>query len=162
MPTSKICPAVPSGVFAVRRRLNSTLCLVFSLLWLSAGWRAALAAPCTVTISPGASINSTLSAAGPGSVVCLSDGNYGQSVKFPLSGTANAWITLTAVNALGATVKSVDINNQNYIEVDYLHVTGGSDLGISTQGGHHTRVIGNLVENMPGGGINLNSGDYRV
>src|SRR5579871_1228655 len=122
----------------------------------------ALAAVCSVTISPGASINSTLSAVGAGAVVCLNDGNYGQGVKFPKSGTAAAWITLTAVHPNAATVNSVDINNQSYIEVDNLHVTGGTDLGISAQGGHHTRVIGNLVENMPGGGINLNSGDYRT
>jgi hypothetical protein len=95
-------------------------------------------------------------------VVCLADGSYGQSVRFPASGTSAAWITLTALNPLGATVTSVNINNQNYIEVDNLHVTGGSDLGIYTEGGHHTRVAGNLVENMPGGGINLNLGDYRT
>lgn len=101
-------------------------------------------------------------AAVPGDVVCLAAGNYNQNVKFPKCGTASAWITLAALNPWAATVLSVNISNHSYIEVDGLHVTGGSHVGISANGGHHTRVMGNLVENMPGGGINLNLGDYRT
>jgi hypothetical protein len=119
-------------------------------------------AGCTITIAPGNSIGTVLSWAPPGSVVCLEDGTYSERVTFGRSGTSSAWIVLRAMHKQAATVLSVNIANRNYIEIDNLHVTGGTGCGICSNGGHHTHVIGNLVENMPGGGINLNLGDYRT
>ncbi|HUY38440.1 MAG TPA: NosD domain-containing protein [Candidatus Binataceae bacterium] len=122
---------------------------------------------CTVVVRAGAPIDRALSAAAPGTSVCLEDGFY-TPVRFTRSGAPGAWITLRAVNpgkalivAVGNSAQAVNLNAQSYIEVRDLVVDGGSFGIVSSGFAHHTRVIGNEVKFTAASGIQLNDGDYR-
>lgn len=122
---------------------------------------------CTVVLRAGAPINAALSAAAPGTSICLDDGFYAPAL-FTRSGAPGAWITLRALNpgkaiiaAVGKSAQVVNLNAQSYVEVRDLVVDGGSFGIVSSGFAHHTRVIGNEVKFTAASGIQLNDGDYR-
>jgi serralysin len=122
---------------------------------------------CSVVLHSGAPIDRVLSAAAPGTSVCLDDGFYSPA-RFTRSGAPGAWITLRAVNpgkaiivAIGKSAQAINLNAQSYVEVRDLVVDGGSFGIVSSGFAHHTRVIGNEVKFTAASGIQLNDGDYR-
>lgn len=85
-------------------------------------------AACTTTLSEGANIASAVSAAAPGSVVCLNDGNYGTQ-NFGNIGKSN-YVTVRAVNQQGATVY-LNVGQSSYLKFDGLIIPGGLINGCS-------------------------------
>jgi parallel beta-helix repeat protein len=119
-------------------------------------------------------IQRAVSAAKPGDVICVDNGVYHESVSFPKSGDANAWITLRSLNRVdvhkgpplvkitpkaGAT--AIALRGQSYIQIEGFEISGGL-WGIVSSGklGHHLVITNNLVHDTEASGIQLNNGDY--
>jgi hypothetical protein len=121
-------------------------------------------------------IGKGVSVAKPGDVICVDDGEYPESISFPRSGTADAWITLRARNMVdvyqarplvkiaprsGGT--AVGLRGQSYLRVEGFEISGGLwGINSSGKGEHHTVITNNLVHDVEASGIQLNDGDYRT
>jgi hypothetical protein len=117
--------------------------------------------------SPFQTIRKAASITQPGDTVNVTDGTYRESVILGRSGTSNAYITFKSVNAHGAKVfgpnEAFNVTNQSYITIQGFETTSGSGYAcIVGDGGSHTNVMGNLVHDCGGSGIQLNHGDYRI
>ncbi|HUY27444.1 MAG TPA: right-handed parallel beta-helix repeat-containing protein [Candidatus Binataceae bacterium] len=123
---------------------------------------------CSVVIPSGGRVQDALSAAAPGTSICLEDGVY-SPVRFTRSGTPGAWITLRAVHpgkaeivALRQSADAVNLNGQSYLEIRDLVIDGGAFGIVSSGFAHHTRVAGCEIKFTAASGIQLNDGDYRI
>lgn len=126
---------------------------------------------CTATVGPVGATYTTISkaaaAAKPGSVICVTDGNYTDYVYLAVSGTPSAWIKFVSVNPLGAKITAsgwaaFDANSQKYIEFNGFDITNPTTgRGITAGlGSHHIRVVGNSVHGCGEGGIGIAQSDY--
>ncbi len=93
------------------------------------------AVACTETLSPGASIQSALSRAGPGTVVCLNAGNYGNVTLSGISPSAN--VTLAPVPGASVTFAQLTLtgsSNAN-LTIQGFNIPGGVQDVTGTPGG---------------------------
>ncbi len=93
------------------------------------------AVACTETLSVGASIESALSRAGPGTVVCLSPGNYGNVTLTGIAPTAN--VTLAPVPGGSVTFSELTLSgsaNAN-LTIQGFNIPGGVQDVSATPGG---------------------------
>jgi parallel beta-helix repeat protein len=117
-----------------------------------------------------------VSAATPGDVVRVEDGEYHEQVIFGKSGTADGWITLLPVHEVDVRTApprvkissknshGINLAGHSFIRVEGFEISEGF-FGIASSGkelGHHTVITNNLVHHTSASGIQLNDGDYRT
>jgi len=98
-------------------------------------------ASCDSTVSSTGAAQSELSAAAPGTVVCLADGTYG---GLSLSSSKAApGVTLTAANPGGATIGSVSVSGSGYT-ISRFVIDGGVSLSrnVDRTVVDHNRILG--------------------
>jgi len=91
------------------------------------------AVACDQTLSVGANVRASISAAAPGTTVCLNDGDY---AGFTLSGISKSpRVTVQAVNPRGATFSGVIsfTGNTQGITIDGVNLTGAVITGANTR-----------------------------
>ena len=103
----------------------------------------------------------------PGDVVLVENGVYRESVVMTKSGTAGAYITLKAVNYLGA---KIEVTNglgtvdgikaaANYLIIDGFEIydsapgVGHHGNGITVYNNHHVNILNNKIHDFGGSGI---------
>jgi parallel beta-helix repeat protein len=99
---------------------------------------------------PYCSIAAAMTKLQPGSTVFIGNGNYAETIKPAVSGTASAPVTVTAWPgrnpSIGAgLVNGVLVSSRSYVTISNLLVTGTTGAGISVAGGDHVSVLGSEV-----------------
>lgn len=99
------------------------LSIIIVLLWPTLSWGQA----CTVTLNPGANLDSEIPAAAAGAVVCLNSGDYGSPVL--MSFTKSPRVTMRSTTGQGATMYLRLYSDVNGLTIKSINFTGGLTIG---------------------------------